>query len=80
MNRFKKKKKKLRRKMLTECTTNTILDMMILNGLYKLVMSRIEMHQIYEWNAWENSACNVTLKSRSPKLREYLSNFLNYDL
>lgn len=65
--------------MLTECTTNTILDM-ILNGLYKLVMSRIEMQQIYEWNAWENSAYNVTLKSRSPKLREYLSNFLNYDL
>ena len=45
-----------------------------------MVMSRIEMQQIYEWNAWENGACNVTLKSRSPKLREYLSNFLNYDL
>ena len=34
--------------MLTERTTNTILDTMILNRLYKLVMSRIEMQQIYE--------------------------------
>ena len=34
--------------MLTERTTYTILDTMILNRLYKLVMSRIEMQQIYE--------------------------------